>query len=280
MGLWYSIVDKLSTMFKELIYKISGERISMENSFLPPFFYQQQKSYSYCLKFIEGKSVLEVGSGSGYGCYRLSKVAKNILGVDNSEIAIKKSREKYKANNLEYICSKIENYTNEDKFDVILALQVLEHVKQPRIFLKKITSLMKKNGLLLITTPNKDTQSYNENPYHYKEYSFAELSQILLRHFEYVQLYGLSGDSKVKNFEKIRRTHVLNILSVDRFKLRRFIPRNIKQLSFDLISYFNRILYQQENNNLNKEILENNYKIVRGNKINAIDIIAVCKNFK
>lgn len=267
-------------MFKLLLHKISAERVDLENPFLPPFFYQQQRAYSFCLQFIKNKKVLEIGSGSGYGTYRLAKVAKNVLGIDSDEIAIAKSKEKYKTHNLKFISSTIENFKGEDRFDCIIALQVFEHIEKPELFLSKIASVIKKDGFLIISTPNSLTQSYNENPYHYKEYSFTELRNILSKYFREINLYGLSGDSKVRNFEEMRKKHILDILKKDKFKLRRFISRRIKQLAFDLITFLNRALYQLKNRKLSNDILENNYKIIKENESNSIDIIAVCRHIK
>ena len=160
-------------MFDSLLRKISAERVDVENLFLPPFFYQQQKAYSFSLQFVKDKDILEIGSGSGYGTYRLAKAARNILGIDSDKITVRKSIEKYKTSNLKFICSKIEDYRGENKHDVIVAFQVLEHIEKPKIFFEKVASIIKKDGLLIVTTPNKQTQSYNENPYHYKKYSFS-----------------------------------------------------------------------------------------------------------
>lgn len=267
-------------MFEALLHKISAERVDLENPFLPPFFYQQQKAYSFCLQFIKNKEVLEIGSGSGYGTYRLAKIAKNVLGIDSDGTVIKKSKEKYKINNLKFMFSRMETFKTDNRFDCAIALQVFEHIENPESFLDKMASLIKKDGFLIISTPNSQTQSYNENPYHYKEYSFAELKVILSRYFKEIKLCGLLGDSKVMNFEKMRKRYILSVLSMDKFNLRRIIPRRLKQLAFDLITFMNRIMYRQKNIKLNQKILENNYKVIEGNVPNAIDIIAICRYSK
>lgn len=252
----------------------------MENPFLPPFFYQQQKAYSFCLQFVKNKKVLEIGSGSGYGTYKLAKVAKNVLGIDSDELAIEKSKTKYKKNNLKFSSSAIENFEEGNKFDCVVALQVFEHIEKPELFLSKIASVITKDGFLIISTPNSLTQSYNENPYHYKEYSFAELKNILSKYFKEVELCGIIGDSKVTKFEEMRRKHIMNFIKVDGLNLRKFIPRKFKQLMFDLIAFYNRAMYQGKNTKTNEKILEENYKVVKGNVSSAIDIIAICRYLK
>ena len=264
-------------MLNNIIHKISAERVDIENPFLPPFFYQQQKAYTFCLQFVRDKTVLEVGSGSGYGAHRLAKSAKNVLGIDSDEIAVKEGMRRYSSGNLKFVCSKIEDYNAKQKFDVVVAFQVLEHVENPQAFLKKMASLKKKDGLLLISTPNKDTQSYNENPYHYREYSFVELNNILFKYFTEIKFYSLLGDNVVKKFEKMRRKHVLKMLKKDRFKLRRFVPRRFKQAIFNFVSFFNRVLYLQKNKKINSKISEVNYRIVGKPMSDSIDIIAVTR---
>ncbi|MEK6882271.1 MAG: hypothetical protein AABY22_21815, partial [Nanoarchaeota archaeon] len=66
-------------MILDIFNIIKAERINPEDSSLAPFFYQHQKAYLFCRKYIKNKIVLEIGSGSGHGSYGLSKLARKII---------------------------------------------------------------------------------------------------------------------------------------------------------------------------------------------------------
>ncbi len=255
----------------------SAERTDISNDVLLPTFYQHQSVYSFCQKFIKNKYVVEIGCGTGYGTYKLSKFVKKIIALDKDSGVIKNNKLKYNADNLEFICSNIEDYSNSKKADVVISFQVIEHLKTPQLLLDKAKSMLNKNGMLILSTPNRLTQSYNENPYHYKEYSSKELQKMLLKYFRKVEMYGLYGNLMVNKYEMERRKQVLSILNKDKLRLRRLVPRSLRQIIFDFFTVFNRNLMKTENNYL--KISEKNYKVLRKTK-QAIDLIVVCQNIK
>ena len=256
-----------------ILHKISAERIDIDDPYLPPFFFQQQKAYSFCQKYIKNKLVLEIGSGSGYGAYRLSKYTKKVIALDKDATSIKKSQKRYGAKNLTFISSTIEKYKTNQKFDVIILFQVIEHIQDVQSLFETILLLLKKKGLLILSTPNASTQSYNENPYHFSEYTFTELKGMLSKFFSNIKIYSLVGDSEVELFEKKRKQKVTSILNKDYLKIRNIFPRRIKQIMFDLLSYKKRSTLDKRFS----KITTKNYKIIEGENTQAIDIIAVCK---
>jgi SAM-dependent methyltransferase len=258
--------------------RIGAERTKTEDqSFY--FFHEHQKAYSFCKGFVEGKRVLEIGSGSGYGTNRLAKNAKSITAIDKNRASINESREKYSFSNINFMCCKVENYSSDEKFDVIISLQVIEHLKDPEILLKKIHRSSEKNGLFIVSTPNRLTQSYKENPYHYREYSPKELLKILSNHFREVDLYGLFGDTYVIQKEERRKRYIMSFLKKDMLKLRKFIPRKCRQFIFDVGAYITREKIDRKSNGATP-ITEKSFQIIKNKTEESIDIIAVCKNLK
>lgn len=263
-------------MLNKILYKISAERIDIDDPYLPPFFFQQQKAYSFCQKYIKNKIVLEIGSGSGYGAYRLSKYTKKVIALDKDATSIKKSKKRYGSKNLTFISSTIERYKTNQKFDVIILFQVIEHIQNVQSLFETILPLLKKKGLLILSTPNASTQSYNENPYHFKEYNSNELTNLLNGYFNKTILYGIHGDSKVHKYEQLRKKQVTTILNKDILNLRRFIPKIIKQYLFDFFSYIRKIR-TKKNTNYSVDITEKNFNLNKKYLNESIDLIAVCK---
>jgi len=268
-------------MLNNIFRHISAERTDEKNGALLPTFYQHQKVYAFCKKFIKNKTVIEIGCGSGSGAYMLASFAKNVIGIDNDILTINENSRRHKKDNLAFQCYDIrslEKNTFKNKADVAISLQVIEHLPDPNDLLKKIKLLLKKDGVFILSTPNGLTQSYNENPYHYKECSRGELLQLLLRYFKFVEIYGLCGDSLVNAYEEQRRKNVLRVLSLDVLNLRRFIPRRVMQVLFDIATYASRTLIKN-NSDTFSTISEKDYKIVKSFD-GAIDLIAICRNVR
>jgi len=106
---------------------------------------------------IEGRS-LDVGCAFGFLLKRLKPYFKEIHGVDISEFAITKAREEVPVAVLKIMNIEIEKLPYPDRyFDLITALDVLEHTESIEASLKKIIGKLKDNGFLIISMPFKDT---------------------------------------------------------------------------------------------------------------------------
>lgn len=270
--------DKIT--IKYFFNKIKAERINSEDFLIAPFFYQQQKIYTYCQKYIQNKNVLEIGSGNGYGSYSLSRYAKKIVAIDKDSISIEESNKRYSSKNLEFISTSIEEYNTNQRFDVILALQVIEHILDVHRFLKKVILLLNRNGIVIFSTPNASTQSYNENPYHYKEFSQNELYNLLSTYFKRINIYGVHGDNIIYTYEQLRKKQVMSILSKDKWNMRSIVPRRFKQFMFDILSFYRKKLTKLQNCNYLKDISEKNFIIAKLNINKSIDLIAICTQIK
>lgn len=262
-------------MIKKLLNKISAERSDIENDLFSYTFIQHQRVYDFCKKYIKNKNVLEAGCGSGFGTYRLADYAKNIIGIDVDEFSLNKAKEKFKKPNLSFILGDITSLGLSRKFDVIISLQVIEHIEEDLFFVEKLQSMLETNGLLILSTPNRLTSSFNENPYHVREYSFKELQQLLKRNFKSVKMLGLHGNKTIRKYEKIRRAQIEKFLSFDLLKIRKNIPLTLKKRLFDIASTINRYIILKKNKNL---FFKSNDFVIKNQTKNALDIIAICKN--
>jgi len=86
----------------------------------------------------------------------------DVVGIDASEKNIKVAKLHAKKNNLDikYICASPENLKTDYKFDVILNMEIIEHVDNIDFFLKSCSHLLKKNGIMFVATLNKTLKSY------------------------------------------------------------------------------------------------------------------------
>ncbi len=109
-----------------------------------------------------GIKILDIGCGGGLLSEPMSRMGANVTGIDASDKNIKIAKLHSKKNKLKinYLCSSPEKLKIEKKFDVILNMEIVEHVEDIDFFLKSCSKLLKKNGLMFVATINKTLKSY------------------------------------------------------------------------------------------------------------------------
>ena len=113
-------------------------------------------------KPLSGVNILDIGCGGGLLSEPMSRLGAKITGIDASSKNIKIAKLHANKNKLKinYICSSPEKLKTEKKFDVILNMEIVEHVEDINFFLKSCSNLLKKNGLMFVATINKTLKSY------------------------------------------------------------------------------------------------------------------------
>ena len=106
--------------------------------------------------------ILDVGCGGGLLSEPMKKLGAEVVGIDASEKNIQIAKLHAKKNNLDinYFCSSPENFTKKMKFDVVLNMEIVEHVEDVDFFLKSSAKLLKKGGIMFVATLNKTLKSY------------------------------------------------------------------------------------------------------------------------
>ncbi len=106
--------------------------------------------------------ILDVGCGGGLLSEPLSRLGAEVFGIDASDnnIKIAKLHAKKSNLNIKYFCSSPEKFKIKNEFDVILNMEIVEHVEDVDFFLKSCSKLLKKNGIMFVATLNKTLKSY------------------------------------------------------------------------------------------------------------------------
>jgi len=106
--------------------------------------------------------ILDIGCGGGLLSEPMCRLGANVVGIDASQKNINIAKFHAKKNRLKinYMCATPESLKIKKKFDVILNMEIIEHVEDVNFFLKKSSELLKKNGLMFIATLNKTLKSY------------------------------------------------------------------------------------------------------------------------
>ena len=107
-------------------------------------------------------NILDIGCGGGLISEPMTRLGAKVTGIDASKKNIEVAKLHAKKNNLdiEYINTSPENLNLFEKFDVILNLEIVEHVDNVNLFIKSCNTLLKKNGLMFTATLNRSFTSY------------------------------------------------------------------------------------------------------------------------
>ena len=106
--------------------------------------------------------ILDIGCGGGLLSEPMSRLGAKVTGIDASEKNIKIANAHLKKSKLKinYICSSPEKLKTKERFDVILNMEIVEHVEDVELFIRKSSELLKKSGLMFVATLNKTLKSY------------------------------------------------------------------------------------------------------------------------
>ncbi|MGX4801617.1 bifunctional 2-polyprenyl-6-hydroxyphenol methylase/3-demethylubiquinol 3-O-methyltransferase UbiG [Bradyrhizobium guangdongense] len=114
------------------------------------------------LNCLAGLRVLDIGCGAGLLCEPLSRLGAQVIGVDPSasNIAAAKLHADKSHLAIDYRCTTVEEIDPRERFDIVLAMEVVEHVLDVGVFLKRCASMLKPNGLMVVSTLNRNWKSF------------------------------------------------------------------------------------------------------------------------
>lgn len=114
------------------------------------------------LNCLGGLRVLDIGCGAGLLCEPLSRLGAQVIGIDPSasNIAAAKLHADKSHLAIDYRCTTVEEIDPRERFDIVLAMEVVEHVTDVGVFLKRCASMLKPNGLMVVSTLNRNWKSF------------------------------------------------------------------------------------------------------------------------
>lgn len=110
---------------------------------------------------VKGARILDVGCGGGLVCEPLARMGAKVTGIDAGAENIDAARAHAKQSGLEidYHATTAEDFKG-GKFDVVLALEIIEHVDEPALFVKTLTQLVRPGGVIILSTLNRNPKSF------------------------------------------------------------------------------------------------------------------------
>jgi ubiquinone/menaquinone biosynthesis C-methylase UbiE len=240
-------------------------------------------AYDYAKeRILDNYNVLEIGSGEGYGAYRLSKKKglKKIIAIDVDRESIENAKNKYNSNKVEFKHYDGDRLPFEDNtFDMVISFQVIEHIADDKNYILEAYRVLKKNGLFILTTPNRVYRLKEGqkpwNRFHIREYDYLSLKDILSYNFRHIEIFGLKGNEEIQKIEVERVNKIQKFISLDPLNLRNILPEKVKIVVANL---FNNKTFgvQKEEDFKFRYKIEQHYLTNEDYK-NSLDLLAVCK---
>jgi 2-polyprenyl-3-methyl-5-hydroxy-6-metoxy-1,4-benzoquinol methylase len=176
---------KLSTIKYNTKMKATGERMipKIEDG----TYFEHLHRYAFADEFVNNKIVLDIASGEGYGSFLLAKNADFVYGVDISEEAITYAKKNYRKDNLEFRVGNTSKIPlDSNSVDIVVSFETIEHHDQHDEMMKEIKRVLKKDGKLIISSPNKkyySDENNTTNHFHIKELHEDEFKMLLNNYF-------------------------------------------------------------------------------------------------
>lgn len=248
--------------------EIASDKITSDN----PIHQRLLQAYYLAKNYIHGE-VLEIGCGEGRGISLLAPEAISYTAVDKigkviDTLSLQHPEIKFIQSNIPPM-SELES----NSYDVVISFQVIEHIKKDKEYLQEIHRVLKSGGTAIITTPN-IKKTLSRNPWHIREYTAEQLSQLAKKVFDKVEMKGVAGNEKVMEYYEMNKQSVRKITRFDIFNLQYKLPAFILKVPYDLLNRMNRNKLQTTDNELVKSITHNDY-ILSNNGDDSLDLFCV-----
>jgi SAM-dependent methyltransferase len=150
--------------------------------------------YLFAARFVAGKDVLDAACGEGYGSAWLARTARSVAGLDIDEPTVRQARERYRAPNVRFEVGSVAAMPFADaSFDCVVSFETLEHIAEQEAMLGELRRVLRPDGLLIISTPNRPEYSDRRdfhNEFHLSELDEAEFHALIGRYFPHQQWFG------------------------------------------------------------------------------------------
>ncbi|MCS7019077.1 MAG: class I SAM-dependent methyltransferase [Bernardetiaceae bacterium] len=230
-------------------------------------------AYKKAAEMVHG-NVLEVGCGTGKGLTVFAERCEHYTAIDkNTKLLNHLSKLYPRFTFIDCFIPPLKGVPS-NAFDVVVSLQVIEHIEDDHGFLQEIVRVLKPGGKAILTTPNIH-YTLSRNPWHVREYTPEQFEKLLEKYFPgQVTLQGVKGSPAVMAYHEQNRRSVQRIMRWDIFDLQHKLPRKLLQIPYDILNRINRNRLMRQDNELVSSIGLEDFSL-ESNPALCLDLFAV-----
>lgn len=157
--------------------------------------YEHFHRYLWAARVVEGRRVLDLGSGEGFGAAILAESAESVVGVDVDARTVEHCQLNYQRGNLEFELGTAVDLSKHasGSFSAVVAFEIIEHVREQSQVVSEVARVLSGDGILAISTPDRRIYSGadgSRNPFHEHELESDEFIALLEEQFSHVAMWG------------------------------------------------------------------------------------------
>jgi SAM-dependent methyltransferase len=209
---------------------VTGERVTTPAGSFNPTWQRHVAAYALCSRFLPDGRVLDLGAGVGHSYHLLAP--RETVGVDVDAGALAGQARATVVADMRSLPFPAASFAS------VLAVQSIEHVPDPEPVLAEVARVLEPGGVAVLVTPNRLTFGRPDeiiDPYHHVEYDPDELGAACGARFADVELHGLFGSPRYLALVEEEHRRLDRLLAADPLRLRRAVPRRVRQRLYDLL---------------------------------------------
>lgn len=148
--------------------------------------------YALAKKYVTGKNICDIACGVGYGTSLLAAEAKSAVGMDISGEAIDWAKNYFAKDNVRFFQADASaDWPVDDRFDVIMTFETMEHVPVPEAFLEQVCGHLADDGVVILSVPNgpRDKRK-TDNPHHLHHFTESNLKSLIGKFFSKAEYFS------------------------------------------------------------------------------------------
>jgi SAM-dependent methyltransferase len=248
--------------------RVTGERVSTAAGGFGPTWQRHVAAYAAAAGLLPEGRVLDLGCGVGHSFHLLAP--RQTVGVDLAAEALAGQDRETLVADMRALPLPAAS------FESVLSVQSLEHVPDPERVVAEVRRVLAPGGTAVFVTPNRLTFGPPDeivDPYHFVEFDEAALRALCAARFESVELRGLFGSERYLAIVARERARLDSLLRRDPLRLRRLVPRRLRQAAYDRMLRRARASARAEERAIDVSDFE-----LRGGPLDqSLDLVAVCR---